>query len=256
MRHLDLAGRTPALGPGKGPLFVAKQLRFNQGLGDGGAVDRDKGLACACGVVVDGLSKDVFACTGFAQNHDRDVTALHALQFVQNSRDLRIARVQVMQARQAGPSSGRCSGCACCGDGVGRCTGGLVGVDIGLWRRRGGLVQAAEPCVAGFEPRLAKHRNPVVHTQADRLPGRMAQPVMKLRHGLVEQRGKSVRLHGVDRQAQLKLGAAVGRQKAAVQCEHHNAFDQGVEEFRARMKVDAHRIGKHILEHVVLDHLR
>ena len=65
-----------------------------------------------------------------------------------------------------------------------------------------------------------------------------------------------MRLHGIDRQAQLKLGAAVGRQKTSVQREDDDAFDQSAQEFRAAMKVNPHGVGKHIGKHVVFDHLR
>ena len=109
VRHLDLAGGATPFGTGERAFFVAKEFGLDQGFRNGGAVDRHKGPPCPCRVVVDGLRQDVFAGAGFTQDHDRDVAALHPLQLVQHGGHLRVAGVQVVQARQAG-AAGRSGG--------------------------------------------------------------------------------------------------------------------------------------------------
>ena len=54
--QLEFAG-LGLLGPGEGPFFIAEQLALQQGAGDGGAVDPDKGGGGPVTPTVDGVSK-------------------------------------------------------------------------------------------------------------------------------------------------------------------------------------------------------
>mmetsp|Transcript_26316 Transcript_26316/g.62491 ORF Transcript_26316/g.62491 Transcript_26316/m.62491 type:complete len:373 (-) Transcript_26316:724-1842(-) len=75
VRSLDLAERR-LVGPREGALFVAKQLAFQQGLGDGGAVDRDK-PALALGRIMQGLGEHLLARAALAEQQHGRVAGRH-----------------------------------------------------------------------------------------------------------------------------------------------------------------------------------
>ena len=59
-------------GVGKGPLFIAEELRFDQVLGDSAAVDRHEAAGCAAAAAVDEPGDHLLAGTRFAgQQHRR-----------------------------------------------------------------------------------------------------------------------------------------------------------------------------------------
>ncbi len=66
--HAALAG-----GAGEGAPLVTEQLALDQGLGNGGAVDRHEGLVGAATGVMDGARAIALAGTGFAEQQHRDV---------------------------------------------------------------------------------------------------------------------------------------------------------------------------------------
>jgi hypothetical protein len=65
------------LGAGEGPLAVAKELGFQQLLGDGAAVDGNEGAFGPHADIVDGPRHQLFAGAGFAPEHDRRHAACH-----------------------------------------------------------------------------------------------------------------------------------------------------------------------------------
>ena len=64
----DAAG----LGAGEGAAFVAEQFAFQQGFGDGGAVDGDEGRFGAVAVLVDGAGDEFLAGAGLAADEHVD----------------------------------------------------------------------------------------------------------------------------------------------------------------------------------------
>ena len=66
------AADAPVFGAGKGAAFVAEQLAFEQGLGDGGAVDGDEGRLGAVAVLVNGAGDEFLAGAGLAADQDVD----------------------------------------------------------------------------------------------------------------------------------------------------------------------------------------
>ena len=76
------------------------------------------------------------------------------------------------------------------------------------------------------------------------------------RHGHAKQRRKRVGLKRAAGQPQLKLRAAVGRQKTALGGKHRNALHQRAQKLGAGVEMDAHRVLEHVGKHVVFNHLR
>jgi len=77
VRGLDEAGLGVA-GVGEGPALVAEQLRFEQGLGDGGAVDVDEGAVAARPGLMDRVGQQPLAGAGLAQDqHGWQTTRAH-----------------------------------------------------------------------------------------------------------------------------------------------------------------------------------
>ena len=58
---LDELALAAAVGAGEGPLLVTEELRLEQGLGQGGAVDLDEGLVASRAVAVQGLGDQLLA---------------------------------------------------------------------------------------------------------------------------------------------------------------------------------------------------
>ena len=237
---LDFANRAFLARAGEGTVFVAKQFGLDQGFGNGRAIDRHKRLASPVGIAMNGLRHQVLARAGFTQKHDRNVTPAHHAQLADHRRHLRIAGVKIAQRGQLLPAR----------------RSGLAG-RLALHRSgRRPHVVAPEPLhsLLDFDP--AGNRHAVVQTQ--RMQTRKPTPAefVKMRHGNAEQRRKSVCLERVVRQPQLELGTAVGRQEAPIGGKHHDAFNQGADEFRPAVKMNAHGLGEGVGEHVVFDHLR
>ena len=65
MGRFEFAG-APGEGAGEGAFFVAEQLAFQQGFGNGGAVQRDERAAGAAGFAVDMAGEHFLAGAGFA----------------------------------------------------------------------------------------------------------------------------------------------------------------------------------------------
>src|SRR5690606_41250229 len=59
------------MGAGEGALFMAKQLRLNQLLGNGAAVDRDEGPGSPQGLTGQGLGDQLLAGPAFTANQYR-----------------------------------------------------------------------------------------------------------------------------------------------------------------------------------------
>ncbi len=76
LRLLELAG-APLHRAGKRPLLIAKQGRLQHVLRNGGAVDGDKGLLGAVGVVVDVACQYLFPRTTRAGHHDGGLASGH-----------------------------------------------------------------------------------------------------------------------------------------------------------------------------------
>ena len=69
----DLALRAAALGTGESAVAIAEQLALDQALGNGRAIQRHELLGAAFAVGVQRLCEGVFAGTGFAEQHHRNV---------------------------------------------------------------------------------------------------------------------------------------------------------------------------------------
>ena len=112
------------------------------------------------------------------------------------------------------------------------------------------------PDIAGLDFGAAPDGNPVVHAHLAGRRGCAAKALHQGGQGQVKQRRKRVRLQCVDRQTQLELSAAVGRDKSPFWSEDGNAFDQSAQELRARVEMNADSFGKAVCEHMVFNHLR
>src|SRR3954465_8743008 len=77
MRVLELA--TTTTNPGSGPIFNAEQFRFEQGLDDRRAIDRDKRRAPAAAQLVALTRPELFAGSGFPLYQRRKIRGGHPL---------------------------------------------------------------------------------------------------------------------------------------------------------------------------------
>lgn len=154
----------------------------------------------ARGVVVHGLGQQILARTCFAQDHDGDVAAYDPAQLVNDDGDLRVSGVQVLQRREL----------RLAWDGAGVCP---------EWRLQGSRFlhrghHGCRPGAGRFDFRAAPYRHAVVHAQLTRGWGRTAEQFEERRDGQVEQGGEGMGLQRVERQPELELCAAVGRDEA------------------------------------------
>ena len=85
--QLEAPGLAPD-GPGKGPFFVAEQLRGQQGFRVGRAVDHHQGALGALAETVDHLGQQAFARAGFAFHEHRGVGGHYLVQHVGQLLDL------------------------------------------------------------------------------------------------------------------------------------------------------------------------
>jgi hypothetical protein len=76
------AANAAGLGAGKGTAFMAEEFAFEEGFGDGGAVDGDEGGVGAVAVLVDGAGDEFLAGAGFAADEDVDGSGGDAADFL------------------------------------------------------------------------------------------------------------------------------------------------------------------------------
>ncbi len=72
---LEFSRLAAPLRAGEGPALVAEELRLQEVLRDGAAVDGDKGLVLSAAGQVDGLGHDLLAGAGLSRDQDRKITA-------------------------------------------------------------------------------------------------------------------------------------------------------------------------------------
>ena len=196
---------------------------------------------------MNGLGQQVFAGAGFALNHDRDVSARHLAQLLNHHGHLWVPRVQVLQGREVALAAGHHRVRLGAGRALGW-GGGHIGV--------GGHARARAPAGLRLELHPAPHRHAVVQHGLHGFVQAFACLVNQGRHGHAKQRRKRVGLKRAAGQPQLKLRAAVGRQKTALGGKHRNALHQRAQKLGAGVEMDAHRVLEHVGKHVVFNHLR
>src|SRR5690554_2309285 len=90
------------MGAGEGALFMAEQLRLNQLLGNGAAVDRDEGPGSPQGLTVQGLGDQLFAGPAFTADQYRCVGGRDACdETLQMARLLAVAEDELLRPRTA-----------------------------------------------------------------------------------------------------------------------------------------------------------
>src|SRR5207237_9959873 len=86
-------------GTGKGPFFVTEELTFEQGLGNGRAVDRYEWPAGPAAHLMHRLSQQFLAGTALAQQQYRYIGRRYLFQIAQHSQHLRAARDDAVDRR-------------------------------------------------------------------------------------------------------------------------------------------------------------
>jgi hypothetical protein len=74
-------------GTGEGASFVAEEFVFDEGFGDGGAVEGHEGFVAARGKMMDGAGEEFFACATFAEKEHSGVGGGYALELLANFTD-------------------------------------------------------------------------------------------------------------------------------------------------------------------------
>ena len=113
-------------GTGEGPALIAEQLAFHQVFRDGGAVDRHEGAVGPLALVVNGLSEELLARTGFPVQEDVAVHLGKAPGLVDRGADRRAVSLDVFKAVAGVMAAGALTladSAFRVGDGVGRLEG-------------------------------------------------------------------------------------------------------------------------------------
>ena len=139
----------------KCPVFIAEQFRLDQGFRDRRAIDGDKRSHGPRRVVVDGLRQQFLAGACLAHDEDGNIASQHLVDLFDHQFQLRIARAQVAQARQAARRVGRMAGW--CGN-LGR-----HGVDIAMVGA--GSKAVLENAIGQAQLRAPIHAHAAVHAQ-------------------------------------------------------------------------------------------
>jgi hypothetical protein len=77
--HPALFGRH---GPGKGAFFVSEQFGFKQGMGNRGTTYLNQRAAGALGESVEQANANLFACTAFSLDKNRDISLCYSFQLI------------------------------------------------------------------------------------------------------------------------------------------------------------------------------